>query len=69
MKLKVVGIARYGSVGELCINERGLWYLYKGKNYQVEVMSGLHELSATAPQVLENIIYDYMYKEIHEHAS
>ena len=69
LKLKVVGIERYGIVGELCINERGLWYLYKDKNYQVEVMSGLHELSATAPQVLENIIYDYMYKEIHEHAA
>lgn len=69
LRLKVKGIERTGVSGYVCVNERGLWFLRNGKNYPLEVESGLHELSANAPQSLESIIYEFMFSEIHEHAA
>lgn len=65
MRIKVIGIERYGIVGELCINEKGLWFLYKGRTYGVEIKNELHNLADSAAQTLENIIYKYMYEEQH----
>lgn len=69
LRLKVKGIERSGVSGYVCVNERGLWFLRGGKTYRLEAESGIHELSANAPQSLESIIYDFMFSEIHEHAA
>lgn len=69
LKLRVKGIERAGLVGDVCVNERGLWFLRNGKSYPLEVASGIHELSANAPQSLESIIHDFMFAEVHEHAA
>lgn len=69
LKLRVKGIERAGLVGDVCVNERGLWFLRNGKSYPLEVASGLHDLSANAPQSLESIIHDFMFAEVHEHAA
>lgn len=65
MKIRIIGIERYGIVGELCINEKGLWFLYNGKTYDVEIKNEIHNLADNAAQTLENIIYKYMYEEQH----
>lgn len=65
MRIKVIGIERYGIVGELCINEKGLWFLHKGRTYDVEIKNEIRSLADNAAQTLENIIYKYMYEEQH----
>lgn len=68
LKLKINGFQRTGVIVDLCINESGLWVNYKNNDYTVEIKNGMEELS-DAPQVLENIIYEYMYSDMHEHAA
>ena len=68
LKLKINGIPKTGAIVDLCINEKGIWVNYKGKDYSVEIKSGIEDLS-DAPQVLENIIYEYMYEDMHVHAA
>lgn len=68
LKLKIIGFPKTGVVVDVCINAKGLWVHYNNQDYAIEVKSGLHELS-DVPQVLENIIYQYMYEEMHEHAA
>ena len=68
LKLKIIGIQKTGVMVDLCINEKGLWVNYNNHDYAVEIKSGIEELS-DAPQVLENIIYEYMYQDMHCHAA
>lgn len=65
LKIKIMDFDRRLVEGDLCINQNGLWFAYKGKNYEVQIKSPASELSADAPQVLENIIYDYLFSEQH----
>lgn len=66
---KVQGIEHYGVNGELCINENGLWYLLNSKRYKVEIKDEFCNLSETAPQVLQNIIYKTMFAKCKEHCA
>lgn len=68
LTFKVLGFRDINVKVNLCINDKGLWVNYKNKDYDVEIKSGLHDMS-DAPQVLENIIYRYMYSDMHEHAA
>ena len=52
--------------GELCINERGLWFLYNKKRYEIELQTdGKYGevYRDRMPQVLQAIIHKYMYKD------
>lgn len=70
LRLKIVGL-KYWSTrmkGDLCINEKGLFFLHNGKRYELDIKGG--ELSdINVSQVLEEIISDTMYCDIHEHAA
>lgn len=65
LKIKVLNFQHTQVEGDLCINQNGLWFLYKGQNYAVQIKSPASELSADVPQVLENIIHDYLFSEMH----
>lgn len=70
LRLKIVGLKYWSSrmKGDLCINEKGLFFLHDGKRYELDIKGG--ELSdINVSQVLEEIISDTMYCDIHEHAA
>lgn len=65
MEFKILNFAHKGVSGELCINERGLWWLYNNQRYEIELQLDKHSnvLSDKIPQVLQAIIFKYMYED------
>lgn len=44
LKFRVEGIKYYGISGDVCINERDVWFLYRQKKYKLTLLSDLHYL-------------------------
>lgn len=68
LKIKVVGLKSYYSRDKIdfCVNEKSIFFLYKGTRYDAKIKDG--ELS-DVPYVLERIISDALYTDVHEHAA
>ncbi len=55
--------------GNVCINDKEIWFSADGRRYELELIDDIAQLSESAPQVLERIISRYMFEEVHEHAA
>lgn len=68
LKFRIVGIKHYGIIGDICINEKSIWFLQNGKSYELKPINDKYNLSEV-PAVLEKIIYDLMYSDMHRCAA
>ena len=68
LKVKIRELNRTGVFGEVCVSQRGIWFLYDGRRHEVE-LSASRGLSADVPQVLENIISEFFYSSQHFQAA
>lgn len=66
---RVENTPRTNCGGEICITEHGLWFLLRGKRYELTVLNDFCDTSAAVSEVLNDIIYRYMFDDCKEHCA